>query len=129
MNRKPEGFRRLWLLWTPVVAYMAVIFSVSSMAQAPLPAQMSDKVAHTLGYALLGLLATRAVNDSAGTPMRAWHLLLALAITVAYGMSDEFHQSFVPGRDADIHDVYADAIGGLLGAAAWWACDILRKPR
>ena len=106
---------------------MAVIFYVSSMPQPPLPSGVSDKVAHTFGYALLGALTMRAVAGSAGQPLRVWHVLTAIAIAVAYGVTDEYHQSFVPGRDADVHDVYADALGATLGAGLWWAIISLRK--
>jgi VanZ family protein len=41
--------------------------------------------------------------------------LVALAVML-YGISDEFHQYFVPGRSVDVYDVLADALGGLLGA-------------
>jgi VanZ family protein len=104
---------------------MAFIFVLSSMSEPPMPADVSDKLAHTAGYAVLGLLAMRAVAGGAGMPMRVWQALAAVAIAVAYGATDEYHQSFVPGRDADVHDIYADAIGAAIGTAAWWACGIL----
>ena len=43
---------------------------------------------------------------------------LGVAIVMVYGLSDEFHQSFVPMRDASIYDVFADIIGGMLGIFA-----------
>jgi VanZ family protein len=43
----------------------------------------------------------------------------AALAAVLYGLSDEVHQSFIPGRDASVGDVVADALGALLGAAAW----------
>jgi VanZ family protein len=42
---------------------------------------------------------------------------LALLATTVYGFTDEFHQLFVDGRNGDLHDVVADAVGGLLGAS------------
>jgi VanZ family protein len=53
-------------------------------------------------------------------------------LTVFYGATDEYHQSFVPTRDASFLDLAADAIGGLLGivwialaawALSWWTGD------
>jgi VanZ family protein len=108
---------------------MALIFYMSSMPEPPLPGGISDKVAHTLGYAALGWLAARAVGGGLGAPMRMRDALVAIAIGVAYGISDEYHQSFVPGRDSDIHDVYADAVGAAIGACAWWAIIALHKPQ
>ena len=47
---------------------------------------------------------------------------LGALVTVAFGVSDEIHQSFVPGRDADVLDVVADALGAAVGAAGYaWA--------
>jgi VanZ family protein len=49
---------------------------------------------------------------------------------VIYGGLDEFHQHFVQGRTADIHDLMADAVGGMLGAALlyYYINTRLRKP-
>jgi len=52
-------------------------------------------------------------------------LLGAFVITVLYGVSDEFHQSFVPGRTPDVADVAADAAGAALALTAAWAWAIL----
>jgi len=62
-----------------------------------------------------------------GAPLSWWRAAGAVAITTAYGCSDEWHQSFVPGRDADLRDVWADAVGAVAGAAACWAWGIIRS--
>jgi VanZ family protein len=120
--------RSLWL-WAPVVLYMAAIFAVSSMSRPPLPADVSDKSAHTLAYAGLAVLVVRALGG--GLPARVgWRLAgLSVAITVGYGISDEIHQMFVPGRMADLHDVYADAAGAVLGVGFCWLWGIIRFAR
>jgi VanZ family protein len=41
----------------------------------------------------------------------------AALFAIIYGATDELHQLFVPGRNADLYDVFADGIGGLLGAS------------
>lgn len=46
--------------------------------------------------------------------------LVALFFTVFYGMVDEFHQKFIPGRTSDINDVIADTVGGLLYLLVFW---------
>ena len=101
---------------------MALIFYVSSLQQAPLPPSLSDKVGHLIAYAALGVLVTRGVSGR--LPMRiTWRAAaLSLIVTITYGAGDELHQSFVPGRSADIYDLVADAAGGLLavGACALW---------
>lgn len=116
-------------LWAPVVAYMALLFALSSMASPPTPTQLSDKAEHLLGYAGLGALALRATAGgrlnglSAGTAVAAW------AIAAAYGVTDEFHQRFVPGRTADVADVVADAAGAGAAVVALWAFGIIARSR
>jgi len=98
---------------------------MSSMSEPPLPAAVTDKEAHSAGYTLLGLLVARAAAGGLGRRVSWGVALAAIAITIAYGVSDEFHQSFVPGRDADIHDVYADATGAVIGTVVCWAWGII----
>jgi len=104
---------------------MAVIFYESSLTDAPIPGGISDKIAHALGYALLGGLVARAV--AGGFPLRIDHrsAMLSIAITVLYGASDEWHQRFVPGRTADLRDLFADALGAAAAVSLAWACGIL----
>jgi VanZ family protein len=104
------------LLWGPVVLHMALIFAASSTADLdPLPGTFSDKPAHLGVYAVLGGLLARAF--AGGWRNVTWpQVVLAVVLSTAYGVSDEFHQSFVPGRTPDAMDVVADAAGAALGA-------------
>ena len=52
--------------------------------------------------------------------MKHYALILAMVWASLYGASDEFHQSFVPGRHVEIADWLADTLGGGVGAAAVW---------
>lgn len=119
------GGRRSFVLWAPVAAYMALIFYMSSLHQAPLPPGMSDKFGHSLGYVGLGLLVTRAV--AGGMPRRiTWaQAAVAVVITTAYGATDEYHQRFVAGRSSELADLYADAAGACVATAASWAWGII----
>ena len=65
---------------------------------------------HAVGYAGLGLLALRAFHGGFERP-RPLPTLYAGLTVILWGISDEFHQSFVPGRDASGWDVLADAVG------------------
>ena len=49
------------------------------------------------------------------------NVLIAFLVAVLYGISDEFHQSFVPGRTPDVWDVACDAAGALAALALWAA--------
>jgi VanZ family protein len=116
---------RFVFLWGPVAVAMAVIFYVSSLTEAPLPDDVSDKSGHVLGYTALGLTVIRAV--AGGLPRRITPRIaaIAIAITVAYGATDELHQAMVPGRTAEFADLYADAAGAVLAATACWAWGII----
>jgi VanZ family protein len=116
-------------LWGPVVLYMAVIFHASSQTDVPLPPGLGDKPTHSIAYTLLGVLVVRALAGGLGAPIAASTALLGIIITTAYGVSDEIHQMFVPGRFADLADVAADAVGASIGAAVCWLCGIIRRSR
>jgi len=66
---------------------------------------LAHKIIHLIEYGILGILARRAFGS--------W--LKALVFCVLYGASDEFHQLFVPGRQAKVRDVVVDAIGAGIG--------------
>ena len=63
-----------------------------------------------LGYALLGFSYLRALNARNN---RVY--LVALLAVVIFAFSDEFHQSFVPGRNSSVIDVGIDTVGACLG--------------
>lgn len=109
---------------------MAAIFFASSMPgqNVPLPDFVaSDKLAHFCVYALLGLaigyrprlaaaLQKQAVNPE-GPRLSARQINVGILIGCLYALSDEWHQSFVPGRQAGWDDWVADALGVAFGIA------------
>jgi len=100
----------------PALAFAALVFYLSSLEN-PLPALAGllwDKALHATEYGALGALLAWPLARVA--PRRAFALALLLAS--GYGASDELHQRYVPGRDADVRDWVADTAGGALGAAA-----------
>jgi VanZ family protein len=108
-------------LWGPVVAYAAIIFTLSSISQLPsLPEVVSDKGVHGGLYAGFALVILRALARGRWERVRFLTAFLAVVLAVLYGVSDEVHQSFVPGRTADAADVAADASGATLAAGVAW---------
>jgi len=104
---------------------MALIFYQSSLTNPPLPPSLSDKVAHLAGYGVLAGLLLRALLGGFPRPV-SWRAgSLAVLLAVVYGVSDEWHQSFVPERAADAMDVVADGAGAMLAVVAAWGCGIL----
>jgi len=112
-------------LWAPLAVYMAVIFALSSMSNVPAAPTGMDKVVHLVLYIGLAVTVLRAV--AGGLPVRvSWRpALAAVAITVAYGATDELHQRFVPLRSADAMDLVADGCGAVVGTIGCWAWGIL----
>ena len=76
---------------------MAVIFALSSLHQAPLPPGVGDKPAHGFGYMGLGMVIARALAGGLPPRLTLRHVFTGLAIASLYGVTDEWHQSFVAG--------------------------------
>ena len=72
------------------------------------------KGAHVAEYAALGALL--AVFFSTFPLKYSVQLVLAASIGILYGISDEVHQSFVPGREGHVFDMFVDAAGAVFGA-------------
>jgi VanZ family protein len=99
--------------WTPVVVWAAVIFAFSSVPDLGTGLGTWDlvlrKLAHGVEFAVLGALLLRALRDE----------LPALVAGIAYAVTDELHQHFVPGRVGAPLDVLLDSVGVALGIAVW----------
>ncbi|HVS01943.1 MAG TPA: VanZ family protein [Thermoanaerobaculia bacterium] len=99
-----------WLLTAPAPAAVPVPPWVPAWAAA-----VADEAVHAVLFAVLALTTHRAL---AGHRLPA-PLLLATALTVAYGAVTELAQRGVPGRSAELSDLLADALGALVYAT--WA--------
>jgi VanZ family protein len=105
---------------------MALIFGLSSLSRTPAFVSNVDKYLHAMLYAGFGALLVRAFAGG-------WHRRVTMAVVVmtiliaaAYGVSDEFHQSFVPHRNVEAMDVVADSVGASIAAVTLYAWDIIR---
>jgi VanZ family protein len=96
-------------LWLPVVLWAGLIFALSSIPDLGTGLGGWDlvlrKAAHAAEFAVLGLLLARAIGRE----------LPALLAGIAYAVSDEVHQAFVPGRLGSVWDVLLDSVGVALG--------------
>lgn len=116
----------VWL-WLPVIVYMAGIFVVSNIPDPPMPSNVQDVSMHEAAYFGLALVLVRALAGGRWAGVTLSTLALAFAIAVAYGASDEWHQSFVPNRHAELRDLAADAIGALVATVSVGAWGIIRR--
>ena len=106
------------LLWVPPAAVAAAIYLLSSFSRIAGSEQVWDKLAHVVVFAILAALLLRATHGGRRL-LRPGAVALAGGLALAWGILDEVHQSFVPGRFASALDVAADAVGIALAIAVW----------
>ncbi|MBN1773685.1 MAG: VanZ family protein, partial [Deltaproteobacteria bacterium] len=102
-----------WRAWWPAGAWATLVLTLTSLPQPDVPFPVFaglDKLAHAGLYAVLGFLAALGTARDARLRSRsAGLLLLAVAgCLAALGALDELHQSWIPGRSADLLDWVAD---------------------
>ena len=128
-----DAFGR-FLFWGLALIWMAVIFAFSSQAnsgayteaylqEANVPVR---KLAHMFEFAVLAVLyqtaLARSITKANGQAKSKFkHYCLAFVLAVLYALSDEWHQSFVPGRSSSLLDSGVDSIGALIGlTTVYW---------
>ena len=103
--------------WVPVYLYAGLIFTVSSLPS-PLPAfkiPFLDKGLHAVEYGVLGFLLARAISNDSPRKLQQDFRLWAALFAFLYGLGDEWHQSFVPMREASLLDALFDGLGAFVG--------------
>ena len=108
----PMGLRLL-----PAAAWMGLIFVLSSHSQLPDPLgpNLTAVAGHLFAYGVLAILLWWGLVSWGHSP--GWRLSLAFIGAVVYGLTDEWHQSFVPGRDPTLLDVVIDGVGAVVGVS------------
>jgi len=104
-------FKKFIILWLPVIIWAGLIFYLSSIPDLKTGLEtfwdiILRKMAHIVEYGILFLLLAKAMKKP---------LIWPIILSILYAISDEFHQSFVPGRNMALLDVYFDSAGILLG--------------
>lgn len=112
-----------WRFWLPAIVVMAVIFVLSSqsglrVSEDPDVDRPFRVTGHLLAFATLAVCLL--VAFSRGRRPRARDAVMAYGLTLLFALSDEWHQTFVPGRSGRLDDVVTDAIGALLGLGLAW---------
>lgn len=105
----------------PVISLCILIFWQSSypgIISQPLFPQM-DKLAHLVIYAVLAFLTARCLFNENSPISSTTIKITAILFTAAYGLSDEFHQSFIPERCASAYDFMADCTGAIIGSLTY----------
>ena len=145
-HRRVSRIQRFLRYWLPVLVWMAVIFSASADSNSASTSSrliapfvrffvpdisqehldqivfLVRKMAHVTEYAVLSWLLARALTMPA-TPAGRWSrkaAFIAWFVTSLYSSTDEFHQSFVPNREARWSDVIIDSTGAALGVIGFF---------
>ncbi len=123
----------------PIFFWMLVIFLFSAnpdpyqllpavlrkVASSPVleGASLSDflnPLMHFLSFGILAILISRALFHHRITSQKV--VVLSIAFTMAYALSDEIHQRFVPGRTLQFFDLFIDLLGALAGVLIFMKC-------
>jgi VanZ family protein len=116
--------RQVLVRWIPPLIWMGLIFVLSAqpdLPQAPGPwlDTLIKKAGHAGAYGVLTWLYQRALRPRfrTSTALR----VVSVGLAVMYALSDEYHQTFVPGRKGRWSDVAVDGVGAC-GAMLldWW---------
>ena len=105
---------RPWL-W-PALLASAIFYASSSSHVAGPDYPGIDKVEHFLIYGLLGTLLARVPAVARSKVIGVW---LGAILATAFGITDEFHQSFTPGRSVELADWLSDTAGATLGVGVY----------
>jgi len=112
---------RFLKFWLPLILWMGVIFFFSSLPD--LKSGLKDdfilrKIAHILEFAFLTILLIRAIKRENLSIKKV--IIFSLIIALFYALTDEYHQTFVLGRQGSFKDVGIDSIGILLIGLVWY---------
>ena len=111
MNR--TATKNCFLYIIPPFAYAGLVFYLSSLPSWKIKAAAAfpDYLLHFIEYAVFAWLALRFAKFFSNHPLKGKHYLLVIIILSFFAVTDEFHQSFVPGRTASVWDFLADFAG------------------
>ena len=114
--------------WALFIGYVVGLFWLSAQKGLKTPNwNGSDKVAHFTAY--FGLCVVSRLAFGTMTSRRWLAILVAVAFTLIYGATDEWHQTMVPTRSPDIYDWVAYAAGGIIAGTFLFALERKRRAR
>ena len=98
--------------WILIMIAITIESSISNISLPDIGITFTDKLAHFAVFAIMGLALTRGMILS----RIKFPIIISVVIGFVFAVTDEWHQSFVPGRDSDVLDVVADLIGLIVSA-------------
>ncbi len=102
--------------WLLLMIAVTIESSFSNIPAPDLGISFSDKIYHFIVYGILGWFLARGFHLSNTDFLKKHAFLLAVIVGALFGLSDEWHQSMVPGRDSEFLDWVADCLGIIIFA-------------
>lgn len=146
----PPSLPSLIIPWLASALWMRIIYLLSDQPNSSRVTQLylgvwnvlGRKGAHVCEYAILFCLYLAAfnasfqamgrnrsqTNSSAPKTIAPAGVSVAIVLSILYAATDEWHQSFVPGRSASVFDVLVDTSGILLGLIVCFSVHRLLRP-
>ncbi|MCX8106147.1 MAG: VanZ family protein [Ignavibacterium album] len=105
-------------IYLPLIIHWITILILTSLPSDQVPSvEIGDKVNHYIAFFVLGFFLNLTLKYQNRYPVLKKNILLTTIIIAAgYGLLDELHQLFVPGRSAEVLDWIADFIGAISGS-------------
>lgn len=115
------NMKKFLKFWLPVIVWAGIIFALSSIPD--LKSGLKEdfilrKIAHVLEYTILTFFFLRAFSQEKLNLGRI--IIFSIIFSVFYALTDEYHQTFVQGREGKFRDVGIDIIGILIISLIWY---------
>ena len=107
-----------WIYRFPAVVWMLFIYFLSSIPGPKLPPVSFPYVhliAHLVEYSAVGFLLVCSFSNSIGTTKWIFAAGMAFVIVSLFAASDEYHQTFVAGRNGEMNTVFLDMLFSVFG--------------
>lgn len=119
--------------WLPALVWAGFIFWLSSIPNLKSGLEQDfilRKIAHILEYAILTFLFLRGIS-AYSRPAVGWKKIVisSIVFSLFYALADEYHQTFVFGREGSLKDVGIDSVGIILTSILWYTKHIKLKGR
>jgi len=110
--------RKVYLVYVPLIVYWIMLFVATTLPVSNLPSvAISDKIKHFCAFLGLSvLLSLTLIYQNKILLFKKYFIITAFIISSLYGLLDEIHQSFIPGRNSEFLDWFADSVGAAIGA-------------
>ncbi len=102
----------------PLLVWMGVIYYLSSVPGTSIKTTVPDYLVHMVEYGILAILMYRITVFVCGLSIKS--NIITVILAGFYGVIDEVHQLFVPGRTSTLRDIVFDIIGAVLSLLFLW---------